>query len=220
MCYPARSSPESRRRATRHAREREACIRARTPIGRGTGSSNPASSSGESVANPNWAKAAVPMRLPSRLLGLYLLEDMSALPLRIGPRRYGRTTAEVSEESSRRSRGHVAERVLGFRWSSSPRQQGRAGISGGSSALLQGDQRSNPLSSSSDSARWVSGPASPYRLPTNSLVQQESALLPASVEGVRSILESIHLVVLNRVREHRSTPAIEIEAILHVSTFR
>ena len=97
--------------------------------------------------------------------GLYLLEDMSALPLRIGPRRYGRTTAEVSEESSRRSRGHVAERVLGFRWSSSPRQQGRAGISGGSSALLQGDQRSNPLSSSSDSARWVSGPASPYRLP-------------------------------------------------------
>jgi len=84
--------------------------------------------------------------------GLYLLEDMSALPLRIGPRRYGRTTAEVSEESSRRSRGHVAERVLGFRWSSSPRQQGRAGISGGSSALLQGDQRSNPLSSSSDSA--------------------------------------------------------------------
>jgi hypothetical protein len=105
------------------------------------------------------------MRLPSRLLGLYLLEDMSALPLRIGPRRYGRTTAEVSEESSRRSRGHVAEGVWGFRWSSSPRQQGRAGISGGSSALLQGDQRSNPLSSSSVSARWVPGPASPYRLP-------------------------------------------------------
>jgi hypothetical protein len=33
----------------------------------------------------------------------------SALPLRIGPRRYGRTTNGVSEESSRRSRGHVAE---------------------------------------------------------------------------------------------------------------
>ena len=77
------------------------------------------SSSGESVASSIWAKAALPMRLPPRLLGAYLLEDTSALPLRIGPRRYGRTTDEVSEESSRRSRGHVAERVWGFRWSSS-----------------------------------------------------------------------------------------------------
>ena len=37
-------------------------------------------------------KAALPMRLPPRFLGLYLLEATSAIPLSIGPPRYGRTT--------------------------------------------------------------------------------------------------------------------------------
>jgi hypothetical protein len=54
---------------------------------------------------------------------------------------------------------------------------------------------------------------------TTSLAQQ-SGLLPASVEAVRTILASIHLIVHNRVREHRPTVANEIEAILNVTTFR
>ena len=53
---------------------------------------------------------------------------------------------------------------------------------------------------------------------TTSLVQ-ESDLLPACVEAARSFLEAIHLIVRNCVREHRSTVATEIEAILNVSTF-
>jgi len=41
------------------------------PLSPGTEGSNPALSSGESVANSIWAKAALPMRLPPRLLGFY-----------------------------------------------------------------------------------------------------------------------------------------------------
>ena len=37
----------------------------------GTDGSNPVPSSGESVANSIWAKAALLMRLPPRLLGFY-----------------------------------------------------------------------------------------------------------------------------------------------------
>jgi hypothetical protein len=53
---------------------------------------------------------------------------------------------------------------------------------------------------------------------TTSLVQENDLLL-ACVEAARSFLEAIHLIVLNRVREHRLTVATEIEAILGVSTF-
>jgi len=44
----------------------------RHPSWRGTKSSNPSSSSGESVANSIWPKTALPMRLPPRLLGALL----------------------------------------------------------------------------------------------------------------------------------------------------
>ena len=65
----------------------------RRPIGEGSrhiafislDSCTSACSSGESVANSIWAKAALPMRLPPRLLGLYLLQDTSALRLRSFP---------------------------------------------------------------------------------------------------------------------------------------
>src|SRR6516225_11096277 len=45
----------------------------RACIARGTGSSNPPPSSGETVANSIWAKTALPMRLPPRLLGQWVL---------------------------------------------------------------------------------------------------------------------------------------------------
>jgi hypothetical protein len=55
---------------------------------------------------------------------------------------------------------------------------------------------------------------------TTSLGQQQSGLLSASVEAARAFLEAIYLIVVNRVREHRSTEVTEIEAILGVISFR
>jgi hypothetical protein len=52
---------------------------------------------------------------------------------------------------------------------------------------------------------------------TVSLAGPQEGLVSACVEASRSILEAIHLIVLNRVREHRYTTVAEIEAILHVT---
>jgi uncharacterized protein DUF5677 len=52
---------------------------------------------------------------------------------------------------------------------------------------------------------------------TESLTGLQEELVSACVEASRSTLEAIHLIVLNRVREHRHTTVAEIEAILHVT---
>jgi hypothetical protein len=50
---------------------------------RGTEGSNPSPSSGESVANSIWAKAALPTRLPPRLLGALLAGGHVRSPLEV-----------------------------------------------------------------------------------------------------------------------------------------
>jgi hypothetical protein len=55
---------------------------------------------------------------------------------------------------------------------------------------------------------------------TTSLLQEHSDLLSASTEAARALLEAIYLIVVHRVREHRSTTVAEIEAILRVISFR
>ena len=51
---------------------------------------------------------------------------------------------------------------------------------------------------------------------TRSLLEEQSDLLSALVEAVRTWLGAIYLIVVNRVREHRSTALGELEAILHM----
>jgi hypothetical protein len=65
-------------------RARDGVVRSPPPP-RGTESSNPSPSSGESVANSIWAKVALPMRLPSRLLGALLAGGHVRSPLEDWP---------------------------------------------------------------------------------------------------------------------------------------
>jgi hypothetical protein len=51
---------------------------------------------------------------------------------------------------------------------------------------------------------------------TRSLLEHQSDLPSASVEAARTFLEAIYLIVVNRVRRHRSTTLPELEAILHM----
>jgi Family of unknown function (DUF5677) len=52
---------------------------------------------------------------------------------------------------------------------------------------------------------------------TELLAGPQEELVSACIETSRSLLEAIHLIVLNRVREHRCTTVAEIEAILRVT---
>ena len=53
---------------------------------------------------------------------------------------------------------------------------------------------------------------------TEFLLGSQAEPVSANVEAARSMLEAIHLIVLNRVRECRYTTVAEIEAILHVTS--
>ena len=55
---------------------------------------------------------------------------------------------------------------------------------------------------------------------TELLAGPQQELVSVCVEGSRSLLEAIHLIVSKRVREHRCTTAAEIDAVLHITICR
>ena len=96
----------------------------------GAEGSNPACSSGESVANSIWAKAASPMRLPPRLLGALLAGGHVRSPLE-----------DRLEQATRRRRNRAESGPQLVATSGRNRAEGRASAS----AVAGNGMRSEPV---------------------------------------------------------------------------